>query len=70
MDAPSTLSVTQSTRSIAERLNQECFCITLDRDALRQALERDLASSMIGDARPISLKVVSEGGSATPAGRD
>ena len=27
-------------QSISERLNQECFCITLDRDALCQALER------------------------------
>jgi hypothetical protein len=32
-------------QSISERLNQECFCITLDRDALCQALERE-----VGDA--------------------
>ena len=37
MDAP---SVTQD--AISERLNQECFCITLDRDALCQALEREV----------------------------
>jgi hypothetical protein len=28
-------------RSLSERLNQECFCITLDRDALCRALERE-----------------------------
>jgi hypothetical protein len=28
-------------RSVSERLNQGCFCITLDRDALRRALERE-----------------------------
>ena len=42
MDAPSTPSVKQGTRSIPERLNQECFCITLDRDALCQALEQEV----------------------------
>ena len=34
MDAPVDSSVVQDARSIPERLNQECFCITLDRDAL------------------------------------
>jgi hypothetical protein len=29
-------------RPVSERLNQECFCITLDRDALCQALEREV----------------------------
>jgi hypothetical protein len=29
-------------RPVSERLNQECFCITLDRDALYQALEQDV----------------------------
>ena len=29
-------------RSVSERLNQECFCITLDRDALCQALEKEV----------------------------
>ncbi len=29
-------------RPVSERLNQECFCITLDRDALCQALEREI----------------------------
>jgi hypothetical protein len=40
MDAP-----TVDARSISELLNQECFCITLDRDALCAALERE-----VGDA--------------------
>jgi hypothetical protein len=40
MDAP-----TVDVRLISERLNQECFCITLDRDALCDALERE-----VGDA--------------------
>ena len=31
-----------ATRPVSERLNQECFCITLDRDALCQALEREV----------------------------
>lgn len=31
-----------TTRAVSERLNQECFCITLDRDALCQALEREV----------------------------
>ena len=30
-------------RSVSERLNQECFCITLDRDALCRALEREVS---------------------------
>jgi hypothetical protein len=29
-------------RSVSERLNQECFCITLDRDALCESLEREV----------------------------
>jgi hypothetical protein len=29
-------------RPVSERLNQECFCITLDRDALCHALEREV----------------------------
>lgn len=29
-------------RPVSERLNQECFCITLDRDALCDALEREV----------------------------
>jgi hypothetical protein len=40
MDAPIV-----DARSISELLNQECFCITLDRDALCAALERE-----VGDA--------------------
>src|SRR5665647_268853 len=42
MDAPSPDSATAGTRSISELLNHECFCITLDRDALCQALEREV----------------------------
>ena len=30
------------TRSVSERLNQKCFCVTLDRDALRRALAREM----------------------------
>ena len=41
MDTPSTAFATSGTRSISELLNQECFCITLDRDALCRALERE-----------------------------
>jgi hypothetical protein len=42
MDPPSHPSATQDTRSVSERLNQECFCITLDRDVLCQALELEV----------------------------
>lgn len=41
MDAPAPATATE-TRSISEVLNRECFCITLDRDALCQALEREV----------------------------
>lgn len=34
-----------SSRSIADRLNQSCFCITLDRDALCRALEQEAGDS-------------------------
>ena len=40
MEVPSAPSVGRDARSISARLNQECLCITLDRDALCQALER------------------------------
>ena len=33
--------IRQSPRSIADRLNEGCFCITLDQDALYQALETE-----------------------------
>ena len=36
---------TELTDSNAERLNRTCFCITLDRDALCRALEREAADS-------------------------
>ncbi|HML93261.1 MAG TPA: hypothetical protein PKE02_12905 [Methyloceanibacter sp.] len=32
----------QDARSVSERLNQECLCITLDRDALYRALEQEV----------------------------
>ena len=35
-------SLLQDTQLSAERLNRECFCITLDRDALCQAVEREI----------------------------
>jgi hypothetical protein len=34
-------AVVSPSRSAADRLNQTCFCITLDRDALCGALERE-----------------------------
>jgi hypothetical protein len=40
MDAPA--PATATTRSISELLNRDCFCITLDRSALCQALEREV----------------------------
>lgn len=42
MDPPSTPSDTQDARALSARLNQECLCITLDRDALCQALELEV----------------------------
>ena len=39
--APSS-SLLQDAQLSAERLNRECFCITLDRDALCEALEREV----------------------------
>lgn len=42
MVAPSAPSVTPGARSASARLNQECLCITLDRDALSQALAREV----------------------------
>ena len=41
MDAPALATATSDTRSISEFLNRECFCITLDRGALCEALERE-----------------------------
>jgi hypothetical protein len=34
-----------ATRAVSERLNRDCFCMTLDREVLYQALERE-----VGDA--------------------
>lgn len=45
MDTPSNVTGVQVARPISQRLNQQCFCITLDRDALNDALERE-----VGDA--------------------
>ena len=42
MDAPAPATARSETRSISEFLNRECFCITLDRSALLQALEREV----------------------------
>ena len=41
MDAPALATARSDTRSVSEFLNRECFCITLDRGALCQALERE-----------------------------
>jgi hypothetical protein len=35
-------------QSASERLNQECFCVTLDRDALYRALEREVGDPDFG----------------------
>lgn len=45
MDSQSDSPFVQAGQPISERLNKGCFCITLDRDALDQALERE-----VGDA--------------------
>jgi hypothetical protein len=42
MDAPAPATAKPETRSISDFLNRECFCITLDRGALCQALEREV----------------------------
>lgn len=44
MTGPSDRTHSAPVRSAAERLNQECFCVTLDRDALCRVLER-----LVGD---------------------
>lgn len=41
MNSTTTPAIVPSSSSIADRLNQSCFCITLDRDALCRALERE-----------------------------
>ncbi len=45
MDVPSAVSGTLDARSVSESLNQECFCITLDRDALYRAIEREVGDT-------------------------
>jgi hypothetical protein len=42
MDISSNNCGAETARPISERLNQQCFCITLDRDALYKALEREV----------------------------
>lgn len=42
MDAAAPVIAKSETRSISEFLNHECFCVTLDRSALLQALEREV----------------------------
>jgi len=41
MPALATVSVANDTRPLSERLNRECTCITLDREALYAALEQE-----------------------------
>jgi hypothetical protein len=43
----SSSSAVPSVRSLPERLNQECFCITLDRHALTEALEREVGDEAL-----------------------
>ena len=42
MDKGSKTSAANGAHSASERLNQACFCITLDRDALGRALEQEV----------------------------
>jgi hypothetical protein len=42
--------VPYSVREVSNRLNQECFCITLNHEALRTALERELGDTKLGGA--------------------
>ncbi len=42
MGAESHSSLPQNALSVSDRLNRECFCVTLDRDALCQSLEREV----------------------------
>ena len=41
MNGPPELPVAHDAQPISERLNTECYCVTLDRDALDHALERE-----------------------------
>ena len=41
MNSTAAPAIIPSSSSIADRLNQSCFCITLDRDSLCRALERE-----------------------------
>ena len=43
----SSSSAIPSVRSLPERLNQECFCITLDRHALTKALEHEVGDEAL-----------------------
>ncbi len=42
MDTPASSSVKQDATLVSERLNRECFCITLDEAALCEALKREV----------------------------
>lgn len=50
MDNQSKPPLVQAVQPISERLNKGCFCITLDRDALDQALERQVGDADFGAA--------------------
>jgi hypothetical protein len=49
-------STVADTRPVSDRLNRECFCITLDREALSQALTAEIGdpdlSASLAEARP------------------
>ena len=47
MQSSSAPSVAPLLDRFSERLNQECFCITLDRDALIKALEREVGDEAL-----------------------
>lgn len=49
MNSNTVHAVAPSSRLIADRLNESCFCITLDRDALCRALEREADDSAFCD---------------------
>ena len=53
---PPRRAVTSPMQGLLNRLNQECFCITLNRDELLRALARELGDARLGvsliEARP------------------
>ena len=50
MDPTAAPAIVASSSSIADRLNRSCFCVTLDRDALCRALEREAGDPAFCDA--------------------